>query len=229
MIAIIGLLIGLLLPAVQAAREAARRMQCANNLKQLGLAMLNYESVYKRLPRGMCADTAGNLAEARVRTRGHGWGLCILPFMEQQSLYNQFDFRIPLIAFPRGPATNSNEDALSGVSLPTFLCPSDRRPALLSGVQYCKDPGSSSYVGNFGTNGYNPNLPASATTHGHPMNTFFQAEVGVMEPVNFYQPAPEQLPGDRTAVRLPACLVARNSRRLVQHSVYYSSREAIPG
>src|SRR6476620_11590612 len=79
-IAIIAVLIALLLPAVQAAREAARRAQCVNNLKQIGLACLNYESALGCLPPG---------------TKGSLWGtwmLFVLPFAEQQALYNAWNF-----------------------------------------------------------------------------------------------------------------------------------------
>src|SRR5512136_760636 len=78
-ITIIGILIALLLPAVQAAREAARRMQCVNNLKQIGLACMNYESTHACLPPG---------------TKGSLWGtwmVFVLPFVEQQALYNAWN------------------------------------------------------------------------------------------------------------------------------------------
>jgi prepilin-type processing-associated H-X9-DG protein len=78
-IAIIGILIALLLPAVQAAREAARRSQCTNNLKQLGLAIHNFHDVYKKFPIGQPDDDNDNYA----------WGAYILPFLEQKSLYDQ--------------------------------------------------------------------------------------------------------------------------------------------
>ena len=81
-IAIIGILVALLLPAVQAAREAARRTSCTNNIRQLGLALVNYHDAHKTLPFG-----SGYL-NARTGT----WVSAILPYMEEQSLYDRFDF-----------------------------------------------------------------------------------------------------------------------------------------
>ena len=80
-IAIIGILIALLLPAVQAAREAARRSQCSNNLKQLGIALHNYHDTFKLLPSGVIDHPANNY--------GWGWNALILPFMEQQAMHDQ--------------------------------------------------------------------------------------------------------------------------------------------
>jgi prepilin-type N-terminal cleavage/methylation domain-containing protein/prepilin-type processing-associated H-X9-DG protein len=93
-IAIIGVLVALLLPAVQAAREAARRTQCANNLKQLGLAVLNYESTHKTLPTSTAYDDPVDdpvlpTADPAAQT-GKGWILNSLPFLEQQSLFESF-------------------------------------------------------------------------------------------------------------------------------------------
>lgn len=85
-IAIIGILVGLLLPAVQAAREAARRMQCSNNLKQMGLAIHNYESTYKKMPVALMGATVSALQDD-----GFGWGVSLLPFIEQTNLYNRIN------------------------------------------------------------------------------------------------------------------------------------------
>ena len=90
-IAIISVLIALLLPAVQSAREAARRAQCCNNLMQLGMALQNYEAAYERLPPGVVNDSDPVLDQAK----GYhfGWLTQILPFFEQKNIYNQLEFQ----------------------------------------------------------------------------------------------------------------------------------------
>ena len=87
-IAIIGILVALLLPAVQSAREAARRAQCSNNLKQMGLAMHNHHDTYKELPGAFWykgADVGWSWKSA------WSWNAQIMPFMEQSALYDQLD------------------------------------------------------------------------------------------------------------------------------------------
>ena len=87
-IAIIGVLAGLLLPAIQAARETARRMQCANNLKQIGLAVHNFESAHKVLPSsGQCDSTGGDSTTYMI----HSTATILLPYIEQSNVYNLFD------------------------------------------------------------------------------------------------------------------------------------------
>jgi len=88
-IAIIGVLVGLLLPAVQAAREAARRMSCSNNLKQMGLAAQNFESAYKTLPPGEWTRASTTASTSRP-----AWTTIVLSFLEQATKFNQFDFTV---------------------------------------------------------------------------------------------------------------------------------------
>jgi prepilin-type N-terminal cleavage/methylation domain-containing protein/prepilin-type processing-associated H-X9-DG protein len=91
-IAIIGILVALLLPAVQAAREAARRMSCTNNLKQTALAMHNYHDTYKCFPQGAVARFGSDLPSTNLYVSGFA---SVLPFIEQESLQNLYNFNVP--------------------------------------------------------------------------------------------------------------------------------------
>lgn len=113
-IAIIGVLVALLLPAIQAAREAARRMSCQNNLKQIGLAILNYESSKKSLPPG---STMSIIEQAS----GLGWTVQILPYVEQSTVSQG-----AIEAYTTdNDAYGKKMDKLNQLLLPMYLCPSD--------------------------------------------------------------------------------------------------------
>ena len=112
-IAIIGVLVALLLPAVQAAREAARRSSCSNNLRQLGLAMHNYEDTYKALP---YAYTIFPQAGVPGNVMAHGWGVMILPFFEQTALQSNYDFKLSMTA--------ANNQKVLSTHLSVMQCPS---------------------------------------------------------------------------------------------------------
>lgn len=162
-IAIIGILVGLLLPAVQAAREAARRMQCSNNLKQIGLAVHNFDSSYKKLPpAGQCGSTGSTSTPYTI----HSTLTFLLPYIEQQNVYNMFDVQSdPRVIYPGSlsgqfwltssgclvhpkakgrayddPALPAGQLAAKTV-IPTFICPTT---PLSSGA---RDP-ISGYGGN---------------------------------------------------------------------------------
>jgi prepilin-type processing-associated H-X9-DG protein len=128
-IAIIGMLIALLLPAVQAAREAARRMQCSNKLKQLGLATLNFEDIHKRFPSSyqetlLWYGPDGNTSHGRCMG---GPILLFLPYLEQTQLYNDI-----LAASIASNITNTAASMLPQVrvKIPALLCPSDGADSL---------------------------------------------------------------------------------------------------
>ena len=121
-IAIIAVLIGLLLPAVQSAREAARRSQCVNNLKQIGLATQNYAEARAKLPPGaehVTQPTNTNI-DAREGNWGATWVIFVLPFLEQQGLYDLYDRSLPA---RNGNATSGNNQVTRTI-LPALVCPS---------------------------------------------------------------------------------------------------------
>jgi prepilin-type processing-associated H-X9-DG protein len=118
-IAIIGILIGLLLPAINAAREAGRRASCANNLKQMGLALLSYHDEHQAFPPGYAA--AVPYADGATDTsRGWGWAAYCLPYLEEKSAYRGIQFNLPVEAA-------ANSIAVQTV-VKTFVCPSDHLP-----------------------------------------------------------------------------------------------------
>lgn len=114
-----GVLVALLLPAVQAAREAARRMQCQNNLKQVALAMHNYHDVYKTFPPAYTVDADGN--------KLHSWRTLLLPFVEQSQLYDQIDLDKPWDA--------PENQHLVDVAIPTYGCVSSPN-AMMNSTNY---------------------------------------------------------------------------------------------
>jgi prepilin-type N-terminal cleavage/methylation domain-containing protein/prepilin-type processing-associated H-X9-DG protein len=123
-IAIIGILVALLLPAIQAAREAARRSQCSNNLKQLGVGLLNHVDVKKRLP-AATPYRPGKPFPQPAHGPGGTWVVQILPFIEEQALYDQYDKdAVPKHSDPTKNSFIVNAE-LFRVSLPWLICPSD--------------------------------------------------------------------------------------------------------
>lgn len=135
-IAIIAVLIALLLPAVQQAREAARRTQCRNNLKQLGLALHNYHDNYGVFPFGMTDTVWGN---AEILGDGWAWSTAILPMLDQANTYNQFNFSSnPYSCNPCGATTLAGNQAVIAHPIGLFTCPSDAgKPVVTS-----NNPGS---------------------------------------------------------------------------------------
>ncbi len=157
-IAIIGILIALLLPAVQAAREAARRSQCSNNMKQIGLALHNYADSFKSFPSGWIWPGSGN-------HECWSWSALILPYMEQGPLHEQVGvvgnqlWEYQALA---GPAWNTIKQGLE-TPLSAFICPSDTEYYGAGQVHWARRfhggvahtahayrPGVSNYLGNVG-------------------------------------------------------------------------------
>ena len=126
-ITIIGILIALLLPAVQAAREAARRMQCSNNLKQIGLALHNYHNAFGSFPIGARSGRATSSSRNAGRM-GTNWKASILAFLEQKSLYDQLNFETGMFADDW-----SGNEILRNLVVPVYKCPSSRFDPLLDG------------------------------------------------------------------------------------------------
>ena len=134
-IAIIAVLVAILLPAVQQAREAARRSQCQNNLKQLGIAMHSYNETHSVFPRGNYERyDASNYGYGNYSYFAFSAHAMLLPFLDQAGLYTKLDFS-------RAPNEGTN-DSVKQATVPAFLCPSDLRQ-IPNGGGYNNGPGNS--------------------------------------------------------------------------------------
>jgi prepilin-type N-terminal cleavage/methylation domain-containing protein len=154
-IAIIGVLVALLLPAVQSAREAARRGQCTNNLRQIGVAIHNYESTWKTMPPGNYHGVFGS------------WILHLLPQMEHQNLHQQYVNSGGIHTFRNGGIRYGGAQNLPVTTkqLPVFVCTSDTKSAqagIISGVTF------HNYVANYGNTTRGRVSPVGTTSTGQP-------------------------------------------------------------
>ncbi|MFN3189895.1 MAG: DUF1559 domain-containing protein [Aureliella sp.] len=159
-----GILVALLLPAVQAAREAARRMQCQNNMKQISLALLNYETTYGSFPPAYTVDANGQPL--------HSWRTLILPFLEQKNLYDQIDLTKPW----DHPVNQPFNDLV----IMTYVCPST-----------VLDPGMTTYVAPIHPQGVlSGSVPTkiSEITDGA-SNTLLIVEVDAINAVHWMEPS----------------------------------------
>ena len=136
-IAIIGILVALLLPAVQAAREAARRAQCSNNLKQIGLGILNYESARRELPAGSEVNRPEDCMPNGGSCRGIGWAMIIMPYMENSNITELLDqMHQQAIQSSSGDGLwrwGVLDDETADTRLPVFVCPSVAAPLPVAG------------------------------------------------------------------------------------------------
>jgi prepilin-type N-terminal cleavage/methylation domain-containing protein/prepilin-type processing-associated H-X9-DG protein len=159
-VAIIGVLIGLLLPAVQKVREAASRLKCKNNLKQIGLALHNYHDRVGSFPAGYTANALNNDGTGP----GWGWAAHLLPDLEQENLWRLIDFTQPIIAA-------GNHDIVRQANVSFLRCPSDPRQDPIPLSEFTNPAGlttplaRSNYVACYGNTPFLGESPAVLTTH----------------------------------------------------------------
>jgi len=164
-IAVIAILVGLLLPAVQAARESARRAQCASHLRQVGLALLSYHESHGTLPSGYVSSVASSGADSGP---GWGWAALSLPYIEEMPLWTTLDFRQPI----ESPGNTGRKQLI-----PNLLCPSNDlssptwpaevRDASGEPQSFICDVGFAAYVGMMGSNDSGPSFDGLLFRNSH--------------------------------------------------------------
>jgi prepilin-type N-terminal cleavage/methylation domain-containing protein/prepilin-type processing-associated H-X9-DG protein len=143
-IAIIGLLVSLLLPGIQAAREAARRVQCHNNMRQIGVGLALYANAAGAFPIGCIGG------RTPADQRSLSWNVQLLPYLEQQSIHDRFDFGVS--------ATPAANKAIAATTIPLFLCPSEFEGDLFSSQGPWKGAAFTDYGGIYGVEGIGRNV-----------------------------------------------------------------------
>jgi prepilin-type N-terminal cleavage/methylation domain-containing protein/prepilin-type processing-associated H-X9-DG protein len=242
-IAIIAILIGLLLPAVQKVRAAAARMQCQNNLKQIGLGLHNFHDSYQRFPSGIMAaigtgsgailpSSCPRCPQPPIPGKWGSWLTWILPFVEQQNLYNELNLNGREYGYCLGPSSPG------ATVVRTYICPSDYVPqtTIQYSIYYF---GVNSYFGNAGTkawpvssaslNGvlyYNSSVKISDVTDGT-SNTFLAGERYSKDPAvpdselsdwrgwawTNYNSGGDHLGDTNWPINSPASTIGQNSRK----------------
>jgi prepilin-type N-terminal cleavage/methylation domain-containing protein/prepilin-type processing-associated H-X9-DG protein len=191
-IAIIAILIGLLLPAVQKVREAAARMSCSNNLKQLGLAAHNYEGNFSKFPSGYTQD---RIPAPSGAFQGHSVFYFLLPYMEQDNLFRSMDAAVPLNN--RTPTAGLR----AGTAVKTLICPSDIIPQNPGPFPSTGTPtewyGATSYKANGGSR---PVFASSATNDGMFMATGTAARRAAGAPAGIEVPLSAVLDGTSNTI-----------------------------
>lgn len=168
-IAIIGILVALLLPAIQAAREAARRSQCLNNMKQLGLALHNYHDTYQSFPIG-----------AQYPVTSKNWRVAMFPFMEQGTLYDQLAVMSFLTPYTAAPGQNV---VLQKLRLPNWNCPSSPCPKVgAAGSEQAWGGGEPQLVDYVGISGAYPDPSGRASSSNY--DGGYYSASGILLPFN---------------------------------------------
>ncbi len=183
-IAIIGVLVALLLPAIQAAREASRRTHCQNNLRQLGTALLNYEQQHQELPVGCLGYTLPVAEWSAIPQRLISWNVQLLPFLEQNSLWSAYQLDLP--------SNDARNQTMGATVLAIFLCPSTPSELLINPTGSWRGQAFTDYGGLYGVEGVGRDHPdfGNPDAVDPPTQTVNDESLGVMlynEPVPLTQ------------------------------------------